>query len=799
MFRNHLKTALRRLARNRAVSAINILGLTLGMAVTFVILIYVFHELSYDDFQEKKNRIYRVVTEQKMHGWENASTPHPLADRLESDYPAIKTASRVGLLFDTRVRKGQEFLPENRFLCADPDFPRLFTMNVLRGNRGDFLDEPEDVVLTESMAGKYFGSLDILGETLEIKSAGERIVLKVSGVMKDLPETSTLEAGFFASTELFLSQIGKIAFSGGTGTLTPDDFRGSWDLDVFMTYLLVDEGFDEEKFDGQLARLEEEMLDPEKKGYHLQAMEDFYFHSGHLLSEYTVKGDLKQVYIFSLVAFLILLVASINYLLLGSAQALSRVREIGIRKITGATRKILFRQVLVESLLITIIAFPLSLILIEQARPVLIRFLEKDFIHYSSLGWEVIPGFLLVVFLLSYIPGLFIVRYYSQINAASVVIEQNAPAGHKMRMHKVLMAVQFTVFLILVSCSLGIYQQLQYASHHDLGFEPEGVVTFSLGLRSDTEKDLQALKQELLNNPRIESVGAAMWALPSNNTMSYDLPMPDDPEQSVSIDALYVDRDFTRVMGIELLEGKPFSAFSDENDDVVLINETARDRLQLEDPVGKKLGGNEITGVIKDFHHNSFRKKISPMMLIKKTPMARTMMVKVKGEPDKAVLSDMGQVYRSVLNASIFDYQFLSERFDELYKKERRLGIWLMLLSGIAIGISSMGLLGLTIFQARKRTREIAIRKVNGARVGHLMGLLSGNYLKLIVWAAVVSFPVSWWLLNLWLQNFAYQVDLSWGIFPGALMLAVVITLLTVGFQTYQAARANPADSLRHE
>jgi putative ABC transport system permease protein len=232
---------------------------------------------------------------------------------------------------------------------------------------------------------------------------------------------------------------------------------------------------------------------------------------------------------------------------------------------------------------------------------------------------------------------------------------------------------------------------------------------------------------------------------------------------------------------------------------MVLINETARDRLQLDDPVGKKLGGNEITGVIRDFHHNSFRKKISPMMLIKKTPMARTMMVKVKGEPDKAVLSDMGDVYRSVLNTSIFDYQFLSERFDELYKKERRLGIWLMLLSGIAIGISSMGLLGLTIFQARKRTREIAIRKVNGARVGHLMGLLSGNYLKLIVWAAAVSFPVSWWLLNLWLQNFAYQVDLSWGIFPGALMLAVVITLLTVGFQTYQAARANPADSLRYE
>ncbi len=799
MFGNHLKTAFRRLARNRSISAINILGLTLGMAVTFVILIYVFHERSYDDFQVKKDRIYRVITEQKVHGWENASTPYPLADRLESDYPAVSMATRVGLLFETRVAKDQAFIPEDHFICADPDFTDLFTLSVLRGNRDDLLDEPQDVVLTESMAQKYFGSLDIVGQPLEIKSVGERIDLNVSGVIRDLPQNSTLKASFIGSTELFLNQIGQIAFSGGSGTLTPDAFRESWELDVFMTYLLVEEGFQPGEFEQQLARLEQDVVNPEKKGYHLQSMEDFYFHSGHLISEFTVKGDLKQVYIFSLVAFLILLVASINYVLLGSAQALSRAREVGIRKITGATRKILFRQVLVESLLITLLAFPLALILIEQARPLLVRFLEKDFIHYSSLSWEVILGFVLVLFLLNYVPGLFIVRYYSRLKATTVMVKPNNPVGHNMGMQKVLMAVQFAVFLILVSCSLGIYQQLKYANNHDLGFEPKGIVSFSLGMRSNTEEDLHTLKRELLKNPKVVSVGASMWALPSANTMSYDVSLPDDPERSVSLDALYVDRDFTRVMGIKLLKGKPFSAFSQKNEKLVLINETARKKLQMKEPIGKKLAGYEITGVIKDFHHHSFRKKISPMMLIKKPSMARTMMVKVKGEPDEQVLSQMGNAYRAVLNKSTFDYQFLSARFDELYKQERKLAIWLVLLSVIAIGISSMGLLGLTIFQIRKRTREIAIRKVNGARVKHVMGMLSGNYIKLVVWAALVSLPLSWLLLKQWLHNFAYQVDLSWGIFVGALMLAVLITLATVSFQTYRAATANPAHSLRYE
>jgi len=800
MLHNHIKTAFRRLLRNKAVSAINIAGLTLGMAVTFVILIYVSHEFSYDDFQAKKDRIYRVTVEKKLHQWKTASTPYPLADKLENDYPEVIRATRVGILFGTQVQKDQRYLEEKHFVCVDGDFPEIFTLEVLRGNPDHLVDDPQDVVLTESMARKYYGTLEVVGKELNIQSGGEELVFDISGVIRDLPETSTLKIRFLASSELYLNQIGKTGVTNTSEPLTADRIRGSWEMDLFLTYLLVNEGFQPAAFENHLEELQKSVLEePEKQAYHLQAMEDIYFHSGDLLSSFTVSGHLKEVYIFSVVAFLILLVACINYILLSSSQALDRSREVGIRKITGATRKNLFRQLLVESLLITIIAFPLALILIEQLRPVLIRFLEKDFLQYGMLGWEVILGFALVLFTLTYFPGLFIVRYYARISPALVMAGKRKESSRGPGLRKALMAVQFSIFLILVSCSMGIFKQLHYAKNQDLGFDPEGILTFSLGNRPDTQDEFSTLKKELLKNPHIQSVGGSMWVLPTNNTMSYDVSMPENPEESVSINALLVDRDFPRTMGIGVVQGKPFSAFSEKKEDMVLINEQAQKKLEMEDPIGKRLAGCEIVGVVNDFHHNSFRHQIAPMMLISKPRMARNMVVKVSGRPDKQVLDYIESTYRSVIGASAFNYTFLTEQFNQLYKRERKLGSLLSVLSAIAIIISSMGLLGLTIFQTRKRTKEIAIRKVNGARIGHMMGLLSGNYLKMIFFSALVAMPLSYWIMKQWLRNFAYQTSLSWWIFIGSVMLAVVITLFTVSFQTYRAATANPAESLRYE
>ena len=801
MLRNHIKTAVRRLVRNRSISLINILGLTLGMAVTFVIMMYVSHETSYDRFHENRDQIYRVITDQKQHGWKAASSPYPLASKLENDFPEVQRATRIGYLPGAFVQKGNDYIREERFYSTDQDFFDMFTVKVLGGNPQQMLQDPEDVVLTRSMAEKYFGDIDVTGEKIAIKAGNDKHLLHISGVIEDMPVNSSFQPHFLGSVDIYLELIMQTGIFGGNKDISVDALRSSWGNDLFLTFLQVEEGFRPQDFEKKLREMEEQVLEePEKKGYYLQSMKAMYFHSDDLITSFTQRGDLKQVWVFTLVALMILLVACINYILLASSQALNRAREVGIRKITGAGHKSLFRQVFVESLLVTLIAFPLSLILIEQFRPLLVRFLEKEFIHYGVLNWKVLTGFVFVLFTLSYIPGRVIVRYFARISPVSVINRTGQAGFSRGVARKGLMVVQFVIFLTLVICSLGIYKQLHYSKNHDLGFNPDGIITFSLGHRPDTKSTFQSLKGRLLEDLRIEQAGGCMWVPPTSNTMSFDLSVPEHPDGSVSINALYVDRHFTETMGIEVLEGKPFSAYSEERKGLILINETARRMLGFDQPVGKKLRGFEIAGVIRDFHYNSYRQKIPPMMLIEGSHNVRHMLVRLSDPvtPDQ-VMPHIEKIYRQVMGAEAFQPAFLSERFDQIYKSERKLALLLVVLSAIAILIASMGLVGLTIFQTRKRIREIAIRKVNGAQIRHVMGLLSGNYIRMVLVSALFAIPLSYWLLQQWIRDFAYQTTIAWWLFGASLALALVITVATVSFQTWRAATANPAESLRYE
>jgi len=801
MLRNHIKTAVRRLIRNRSISLINILGLTLGMAVTFVIMMYVSHETSYDRFHENRDHIYRVITDQKQHGWKAASTPYPLASKLENEFPGVVRTSRIGYLMGAHLQKGSHYIQEDHFYCAEQELFEMFTLEVLQGNPREMLSNPADVVLTRSMAEKYFGRIDVTGEKLALRSGNDRHILDVSGVIEDLPVHSSFQPDFLGSVELYLELIVQTGMLGNSKGLTADVLRSSWDTDLFLTFLQVREGFRQQEFENKLREMKKQVLEePEKKGYYLQPMKDMYFYSGDLITSFTQRGDLKQVWVFGLVALLILLVACINYILLASSQALTRAREVGIRKITGARPGNLFRQVLVESLLVTLIAFPLSLILIEQFRPLLVRFLEKEFIYYGVLDWKVLTGFLLVLFTLSYVPGRFIVRYFARISPVTVINRAGQGRFSRGGARKGLMVIQFVIFLTLVTCSFGIYKQIHYSRNHDLGFNPRGIITLSLGHRPETESAFKSLKKRLLEDPRVEQVGGCMWVPPTSNTMSFDLSLPEHADGSVSLNALYVDRHFTETMGIDVLEGKPFSAFSEKHKGLILINETAREKLGFDDPVGQQLRGFEIAGVIRDFHYNSYRRKIPPMMLIEGSHNVRHMLVKLS-DPSNAgqVMPFIKTTYSEVVGPEVLNPAYLSERFNQVYKSERKLALLLTVLSAVAILIASMGLVGLTIFQTRRRTREIAIRKVNGARIRHVMGLLSGNYLRMVLFSALFAVPLSYWLMQQWIRDFAYQTTLTWWLFAASLALALIITVAAVSFQTWRAASANPAESLRHE
>ncbi len=800
MILNYLKTAIRRLLRNKSISVINIVGLSLGMAVTFVILIFVFHELSYDKYHKKKDRIYRVLQENRMTDMTMTHTPYPMAEVLEEEYPQIEQTARVFGLFNTQVRKQQQFIDEANFFCVDAELFDILTLPLLEGDPEEILNEPNDVVLTESMAQKYFGEKNIVGRELVIKNAGDEIRLNVSGVMEDLPVNSTFKPDFLVPINLSLSRYNKIVKSSNKQEFSRAHIRNSWKNGLFMTYVLTARPFNPQSFEGKFRDMERKYLEePQKMDFHLQPLKDIYFYSGNIFSSYSVKGDLTEVYVFSIIAFLVLVISCINYILLSTSQAMNRSYEVGIRKISGARRKYLFREVLTESFLITLIALPLSLILIEQFRPLLTRFLEKDFIRYGMLDWNMLISIAGIIFILSYLPGVFTMRYFSRISPVMTLNHNYSPVSSGTSVQKSLIAVQFVIFLVLVSASLGIYKQIRFTRNHELGFGPEHIIILPISVDPSLKSAFSGFKDALLSHNQISHVSAAMWVPPTNSRMGMEVSKPGNPEERISLAGLYVERDFVETMGIQLLKGNSFSVYGQEPEKMVIINEAAMKKLGLEDPIGKDLWPGKIVGVMKDFHYHSFRRKIPPMMLIAGNHMTRHALIKTTGKDTKAVISFIRDQYGQFSESGDFSYSFMSEHFDKIYKPERKLVSLVTIFSIIAIIIAAMGLLGLTIFTTQRRTKEIAIRKVNGARIGRLMRMLSGNYLKLILIAALIAVPLAYWVLQKWLRNFAYQTDISWLVFAISILLTVLITLLTVSFQTYRAAAANPAESLRYE
>ena len=697
MLKNYIHTAIRRLLRNKSISLINVLGLTLGLAATFVIFLYVFHELSYDNYHENKGRIYRIIQENKDLNMKRAGAPYPLADVLKNEYPQIKKTARVFNLYHTQVEKHKNYIKEDGFFCAENSLFDILTINLIRGNKDDLIHNPNSVVLTESMAQKYYGEMaGVIGNDLTIKNAGAKIVLTVSGIIENFPENSSFKPDFIASMDLALQQMPKLITTTDKTKQEPDFYETTWEYGFVTTYLLTSNNFEQESFAKELREVEEKYLsEPGDINFYLQSLQDIYFYSDAISAQATVTGDLKNVGIFMAVGFLILLIACINYILLSTSQTLERSREIGIRKINGANRNSLFNQILIESALITLIAFPLALILIEQLRPLLLNILDKDFIR-NSMGPGVILGFIFILMLVVYLPGMFTVRYFSRIKPVHAIKGEKIRGIKDGRLRKILISVQFVIFLILVSVSTGIYKQIQYSQTHDLGFNPDKVLTFEMSGTPELKQSFDAFKNELLEQNGIESISAGMWTPPAENRMNMSVKTEGNSEKKIKVEALYVDRDFLKTLDIRLKEGKSISEFGNNFEKKILVNESAIKELGLEEPIGKKYWMGEIVGVIEDFHFHSFREQIQPMFIIGGRHMVRKGLVKYNGNDLSSVKQTIQNKVEKYAGTANISLTFLDQNFKTLYEKERKLALLIAIFAGIAILIASMGLLGLT-------------------------------------------------------------------------------------------------------
>ena len=795
MITNYIRTAFRNFYRNKSITLIKILGLSLGFAVTFFILIYVSTETSYNDYNKNKEKIFRLNQINNTYGWKSVNTSYPMRDEIINEYPKIKAASRLFNINDIEVITENGIFTENTVLCVDSAFFRMFTMKIIAGELSEFKNDQNSVVLTESNALKYFGTIDIINNALKIKSDDDEFVLNIIAVIKDIPYTSTIKADFISTIELGLKQANKRMFFSDGQERDIEYFRTNWNVNFLETFILFEDEMDAIGFDKKFKQFEEKHFeDTTARDYYIQNLEDIYLGSKGIFGSENL-GDINSIYIFSAIAFLVLLIACINYIILSISQILARTKEVSIRKIAGARQKDLFKQITIESIMVMLITIPLAFILIEQFRPALERIITKQIILIYN--WKFIVGFITIVGFVIFMPVLNIVYFLNKISPISILRKDSQYNTKRFSIRKIMIAFQFVIVIVLVVLAIGIQNQLYFSIHSDLGFNTENKLVIPAE-KIAKEGKYQTLKTELLKMPEVKNISGSMWLPPSNSrmTFSYSDSIYLEP---VNMEALFVDRDFIETFEIELVDGKSFTEFETSSDWKILVNESAANILGNKDVIGRNIWNGVVVGIVKDCKFHSVHEEIQPMIFIVMEANIKEMVIAFNNEINQETISKLKIKLHDFIQKEDIDPELLRDRFNELYKKEKRLGTLLGIFSFLAIFIASIGLLGITIFAVKKQTKNIAIRKVNGASSTIILKLLLKGYIKLIFIALLIACPIAYFLLDKWLQNFAYQIKIAWWIFAIAGVLALLLSMLTISWYSIQAARKNPVDSLRYE
>ncbi|SDT29923.1 putative ABC transport system permease protein [Mucilaginibacter mallensis] len=806
MIRNYIKTAFRSLRKNKGFTAINVLGLALGLATCLLIVFYVADELSYDRYNENAGRIYRVNEQLKLgdNKVEYAVCMPPLAKTLKNDFPDVENTVRLKNLGGMHVKKGNENILEYNTLFADPSIFDVFTLPILYGNKATALTEPNTVVITESTAKKYFNKVDVVGENLI--TDGNK-AFKITAVIKDIPQQSHFHADFLVSMSSF-----------------PDSRSNEWLRSDYNTYVLMRKGADYKKLEAQFPQFLRkysggQMQDELKMSYDAFEKNGSYFRMNmiplidiHLHSNQTgelgINGTEQYVYIFSAIAIFILLIACVNFMNLSTARSANRAREVGVRKVLGSARKYLIAQFLSESMIVTLIAVIISIVLVVLFLPAFNQFADKNIIITAhTLVW-LIPVSLLAVLVIGFLAGLYPAFFLSAFQPIDVLKGKISSGFKGGRLRSFLVVFQFSISIFLIIGTLVIYNQLHYIQSRDLGYNRNQVLVihnaFELGNHS------QAFKQEIRQLPGVQNAtltGFLPTSLNRSTAIFYKEAVA-DPKKSIFPQTWNVDEDYVKTLGMKIAAGRNFSNQILSDSSSVVINETAAKFLGFTDPVNKIIykssGGPNptfkaytIIGVVKDFNFSSLRQNIDPVIM-QLNEDTGNLSIRVNTANISGLLTQVEDKWKGMSQAH-FEYSFMDQDFDKLYRSEQRTGTIFMVFTVLAIAIACLGLFGLAAYAAEQRTKEIGIRKVLGASIPNIAGMLSKDFIKLVFIAIVISSPIAWYLMQKWLQDFAYRVNFHWWIIALAGVAAILIALITISFQSIKAAIANPVESLRSE
>ncbi|NIM90674.1 MAG: FtsX-like permease family protein [Candidatus Aminicenantes bacterium] len=796
MLKNYLKIALRNIKKHKGYSFINIAGLAVGMTCCLLILLWVHDELSYDRYHEKADRIYRITFAEEIGGAYDhyAVPPFAAAPVFEAEVPEIVAYTRLWQRTGLITYNDKKF-DEQGIFYVDKDFFKIFTHQFIEGEPATALAAPGSVVLTHSMAKKIFGEESSLGKTVNLTVDGD---LKVTGVVEDVPRNSHFRFNYLVSMDTLQGRRAELL-----------DY---WLAIIGWSYILLDERADSKVVEKKLAPIVDKHAGAEaqqygtKMFYFLQPLTDIHLKS-HLQDEIEGNGDIRYVYVFSIIAVFILLIACINFMNLSTARSANRGKEVGLRKILGAYKKRLVVQFITESAGFSFLALVLAVNLVWILLPAFNNLTGKEITITSLITWIVVLGMFGLVAFTGIAAGSYPAFYLSSFQPIDTLRKKMQRGSQRSIIRTFLVIFQFTISIILIASTFIVLKQLSFMKNQKLGFKKEQTLAVRIKGQGFPMNQGEAFKNELKRNVNIIEASYAN-GFPGRIGMILTMFLEGQPDNvSHTFDFIFSDYDFLKTYEIDLVKGRDFSReFGVDREGAYLINETAAAKLGWgEETVGKKIGYSRelmrpIVGIVKDFHYKSLKQVIGPLAIYLTPRYDAYLSLKMNTDDVSATLSYIEKTWNAFEKERSFEYFFVDENFDSLYHSEEQLSQVITYFALVAIFVACLGLFGLASYTAEQSTKEIGIRKVLGASVGSIVLQLSRNFLKWVLVANVIAWPVTYIVMkNYWLSNFPFRIQFSLLMFIVAGMIALAIALLTVSYQSIKAAVANPADSLRYE
>ena len=805
MIKNYLKVALRNLWKNKAFSAINIIGLASGLAVCLLIVLYVKAELSYDKYNLNANRIYRLDADISFNVTQFTASvsPDPLAPALVKDYPEIEQMARLNYQGDILIKKDNLNVKDHNSVFADSTFFKVFTVPMIHGNPNTALNEPNSIVIDETTAKKYFNTTDVVGKTLFVDNTTN---CKITGVIKDIPKQSHFHFSFIRpkgkGNDDWLSNNAHTYI-----LVRPDALRQKIQSDVDATinnYLAKD----------LMAQLHSSLKDLQNKGghfiYHLVPLTDIHLHADKSY-EIEANGSAADVYIFSVIAIFILLIACVNFMNLSTARSANRAKEVGIRKVAGSLRSHLITQFLTESVLLSFFSLLLAIIMAMLLLPLFNQLSGKDMSVATLFSTWLFPVMIALVFLVGCIAGSYPAFYLSSFQPVHVLKGKVAKGFKNSWLRSSLVVFQFCISIMLIIGTIIIYNQLNFIRSREIGYNRDQVLVLHNAWYLD--KKIHTFRNELLNIPGV--TGATISGdLPTGTSFDQEGWFRDatlDANKAIVLTNFYVDENYIPTLDMKMAQGRNFSKDFPSDSTGIILNEAAVKVLGVKDPLKETLyrpdyrsGGAlkpiafHVVGVVKDFNFSSMHQHVGPL-IIQLGDNWGSIAMKIDTKNIPSVINKVEASWTKTAPGQPFNYTFMDADFEKVYTAEQQTGKLFITFAVFAIFIGCLGLFGLVTYAAEQRTKEIGVRKVLGASVGGIVTMLSKDFAKLVLIASLIAFPVAWWVMNKWLQSFAYRINISWWVFVVAGLTAILIALMTVSFQAIKAAVANPVKSLRTE